>query len=84
MLEVEWSRHCQEDALPTADLKVTQHQDTVPVYLWCLLQGMLDSVGIRLPSHKVRQITTSLKDSGDISGETISKLKFLEVSQSTP
>ena len=40
---------------------------------------MLDSVGIRLPKYKVREMAISLKADGTITEDVINKLSFLEV-----
>ena len=43
---------------------------------------MLDSVGIRLPKYKVREVVLKLKNDGQINEEVIDKLSFIQVSQS--
>ena len=41
---------------------------------------MLDSVGIRLPKYKVRELTLGMKESGDIGvGDIIEKMTFIQV-----
>ena len=40
---------------------------------------MLDSVGIRLPKYKVRELGLSLETSGDITAGIIDKLLFVQV-----
>ena len=40
---------------------------------------MLDSVGIRLPKYKVREMGISLKKDGTITDDVINKLSFIEV-----
>ena len=42
-------------------------------------QEMLDSVGIRLPKYKVREMAISLKTDGTITDDVINRLRFLEV-----
>ena len=43
------------------------------------VQEMLDSVGIRLPKYKVRELGLSLETSGDITAGIIDKLLFVQV-----
>ena len=44
------------------------------------LKEMLDSVGIRLPKYKVRELTLGMKESGDIGvGDIIEKMTFIQV-----
>ena len=40
---------------------------------------MLDSVGIRLPKYKVRELTIELQKAGDLQGDTVDKMMFLQV-----
>ena len=40
---------------------------------------MLDSVGIRLPKYKVREMTISMKDNGELTGDVIDKMMFIQV-----
>ena len=40
---------------------------------------MLDSVGIRLPKYKVREMAISLKKDGTITDDVINKLSFVAV-----
>ena len=40
---------------------------------------MLDSVGIRLPKYKVREMTISMKDNGELTGDVIDKMMFVQV-----
>ena len=42
---------------------------------------MLDSVGIRLPNHKVRDIMQALKDKMEVQGDYIEKDVFYQVMQ---
>ena len=44
------------------------------------LKEMLDAVGIRLPTYKVRELTLSLKNNGELEeGDLMSKMKFIQV-----
>ena len=43
------------------------------------LKEMLDSVGIRLPKYKVREMGISLKKDGTIIDDVIDKLSFVQV-----
>ena len=45
---------------------------------------MLDSVGIRLPKYKVRELGLSLETSGDITAGIIDKLLFVQVGRVEP
>jgi len=40
---------------------------------------MLDSVGIRLPKYKVREMTISMKDNGELTGDVIDKMMFIQL-----
>ena len=40
---------------------------------------MLDSVGIRLPNHKVRDIMQALKENEEVQGDYIQKTVFYQV-----
>lgn len=40
---------------------------------------MLDSVGIRLPNHKVRDIMQALKENDEVQGDYIQKTVFFQV-----
>ena len=42
-------------------------------------QVMLDSVGIRLPNHKVRDIMQALKENKEVQGDYIQKTVFYQV-----
>ena len=48
-------------------------------YLSEQFQEMLDSVGIRLPKYKVREMAISLKKDGTITDDVINKLSFVAV-----
>ena len=48
------------------------------------MQEMLDSVGIRLPKYKVRELGLSLETSGDITQGIIDKLLFVQVGRVEP
>ena len=43
------------------------------------LKDMLDAVGIKVPNHKVRDITTQLKTNNQAEGEHLSKAAFEKV-----
>jgi len=43
------------------------------------LKDMLDSVGIRLPKYKVREMTISMKDNGELTGDVIDKMMFVQL-----
>ena len=40
---------------------------------------MLDSVGIRLPKYKVRELTLELQRAGELQDDTVDKMMFLQV-----
>lgn len=47
--------------------------------IFFLFQEMLDSVGIRLPKYKVRELTLELQRTGEIQDDTVDKMMFLQV-----
>ena len=40
---------------------------------------MLDSVGIRLPKYKVRELTLELQRTGELQDDAVDKMMFLQV-----
>lgn len=45
---------------------------------------MLDSVGIRLPKYKVRELALGMKENGDITtADVIEKMTFIQVTKAT-
>ena len=44
-----------------------------------LFQDMLDSVGIRLPKYKVRELTLELQRTGELQDDAVDKMMFLQV-----
>ena len=78
-------QHQLGESFPASDLKVKPNIRTEQLPKQWLqfhdapVQEMLDSVGIRLPKYKVRELGLSLETSGDITQGIIDKLLFVKV-----
>jgi len=65
-LDIAWSKHSEDES---------------PLPL-ADVKVMLDSVGIRLPNHKVRDIMQALKENEEVQGDYIQKTVFYQLCQS--